>query len=79
MLVCTFHEHQPSLREEFPALVQHPVLKKWLYLPESSDNFERVARQLVRLVKAGDARLGFAFTEKKTGAVRILSCFPINL
>lgn len=65
VLVCTFHEHQPSLREEFPALQQHPILKKWLYLPESSDNFERIAKQLVRLVKAGDSRLGIPPSPRK--------------
>jgi hypothetical protein len=39
VLVCTFHEHQPSLLAEFPALVKHPFLGKWLYLPESAENF----------------------------------------
>ena len=65
VLVCTFHEHQPSLRAEFPALVRHPVLKKWLYLPESADSFERDARQLVRLVKARDPRLGIPPSPRK--------------
>lgn len=58
VLVCTFHEHQPSLLAEFPALRPHPVLKKWLYLPESADSFERDARRLVQLVRARDPRLG---------------------
>ena len=65
VLVCTFHEHQPSLRAEFPALIQHPILKKWLYLPESAETFERDARQLVRLVKARDPRLGIPPSPKK--------------
>ncbi len=45
VLVCTFHEHHESLRAEFPALGQHPVLGKWLYLPESAETFERDARR----------------------------------
>lgn len=65
VLVCTFHEHQPSLLTEFPALVQHPVLKKWLYLPESADSFERDAKRLVRLVKARDSRLGILPSPRK--------------
>lgn len=65
VLVCTFHEHQASLRAEFPTLVQHPVLKKWLYLPESTESFERDARQLVRLVKARDPRLGIPPSPRK--------------
>jgi hypothetical protein len=65
VLVCTFHEHQPSLRAEFPALVQHPILKKWLYLPEAADSFERDAQHLVRLAKARDPRLGIPPSPKK--------------
>jgi hypothetical protein len=65
VLVCTFHEHQPSLRAEFPALAQHPVLKKWLYLPESSETFEADARRLVQLIKARDPRIGIPPSPKK--------------
>lgn len=65
VLVCTFHEHQPSLRAEFPALLQHPILKKWLYLPESAETFERDAKKLVRLVKSRDPRLGIPPSPRK--------------
>lgn len=65
VLVCTFHEHQESLRAEFPSLMQHPILKKWLYLPESAETFEQDARKLVRLVKAGDPRLGILPSPRK--------------
>ncbi|MBC8041261.1 MAG: hypothetical protein H7Y06_12015 [Opitutaceae bacterium] len=65
VLVCTFHEHQESLRAEFPALVQHPILKKWLYLSENSDTFERDAKHLVELVKARDPRLGILPAPRK--------------
>ena len=65
VLVCTFHEHQTSLIAEFPALRPHPVLGKWLYLPESSDTFERDARRLVQLVRARDPRLGIPPSSKK--------------
>jgi len=72
VLVCTFHEHQPSLLAEFPALRQHPVLKKWLYLPESSDTFESDAKHLVRLTLARDPRIGIPPSPKKkrTAAAR---------
>jgi hypothetical protein len=65
VLVCTFHEHQPSLRAEFPSLQPHPVLGKWLYLPETSEIFERDARRLVQLARAGDPRLGVAPSPRK--------------
>lgn len=58
VLVCTDHEHQASLRTEFPALRPHPVLKKWLYLPEAADSFEADAKRLVQLVRAADPRIG---------------------
>lgn len=54
-----------SLRAEIPALVQHPVLGKWLYLPESGEAFERDARRLVQMVKARDPRIGIPPSAKK--------------
>jgi len=73
VLVCTFHEHQPSLIAEFPSLQPHPVLKKWLYLPESHQHFERDARRLVQLVRKRDPRLGIPPSprKKKTTVKRI--------
>ncbi len=65
VLVCTFHEHQASLLAEFPALRQHPVLKKWLYLPEAAETFEPDARRLVQLARARDPRIGVAPSAKK--------------
>jgi hypothetical protein len=70
VLVCTFHEHQPSLLAEFPSLRPHPVLKKWLYLPESSETFERDAKRLVQLVRSRDPRLGIPPSPKKKRAVK---------
>ncbi len=58
VLVCTTHEHHASLLADFPSLVQHPVLGKWLYLSESSPTFERDARRLIQLARSRDPRLG---------------------
>ena len=60
VLVCTEREHHGPLRAEFPVLLPHPILPKWLYLPESQDDFERVAQQLVALVAVRDLRIGVA-------------------
>lgn len=65
VLVCTFHEHQSSLLAEFPALRRHPVLGKWLYLPESAETFERDAKRLVQLARDRDPRLGVAPSARK--------------
>jgi hypothetical protein len=58
VLVCTSREHQESLRADFPALKPHPVLPKWLYLPESAASFERDGTRLVERVRQRDARIG---------------------
>jgi hypothetical protein len=58
MLVCTDRSHHASLRAQFPALAPHPVLAKWLYLPEAADAFEPVAERLVRLAQNRDPRIG---------------------
>ena len=70
VLVCTYHEHQESLRAEFPTLQQHPILGKWLYLPETTDTFERDAKRLVQLVRARDARIGILPSAKKRKAAK---------
>ena len=75
VLVCTFHDHQPSLIAEMPSLRPHPVLGKWLYLPESHEHFERDARRLVQLIRKRDPRIGILPAprkkKKKTGAKTI--------
>ncbi len=58
VLVCTSREHHPALQADFPELSPHPVLPKWLYLPESADTFERTAVALVGLARRRDSRLG---------------------
>jgi hypothetical protein len=58
VLVCTSHEHQASLIREYPVLKSHPVLPKWLYLAQSSDEFEETAQRLVERALKKDARIG---------------------
>jgi hypothetical protein len=70
VLVCTFHEHQESLLAEFPALVRHPILGKWLYLSEATETFEDDARRLVQLVRSRDPRIGIPPSSKKKRAVK---------
>ncbi|HYC70576.1 MAG TPA: hypothetical protein VEB66_05170 [Opitutaceae bacterium] len=58
ILVCTTQEHHGALRADFPALAPHPILPKWLYLPESHDSFEPHATALVALARRRDPRIG---------------------
>jgi hypothetical protein len=65
MLVCTERGHHASLMSDFPELEPHKHLGKWLFLPESNDQFERTAEKLVRLVLYRDPRIGIIPPAKK--------------
>ncbi len=65
VLACTERAHHAALLAEFPELSAHPVLPKWLYLPESADRFESVAERLVTLARRRDSRLGVTPQPKK--------------
>ena len=69
VLVCTDHQNQASLLEEFPSLAPHPVVPKWLYLPEAADDFESAAQRLVSMVGRRDTRIGVESSPKKKKAV----------
>ncbi|SAL56562.1 hypothetical protein AWB67_02545 [Caballeronia terrestris] len=58
LLVCTSQERHAALIEEIPALRPHPVLGKWLYVPQDDPEFEAVAERMTALVLARDGRIG---------------------
>jgi hypothetical protein len=58
VLVCTGHEHQASIRADFPALRPHDVLRKWLYIDSKHRNFERTMEGVVRRMSLNDPRFG---------------------
>ena len=66
LLVCTDRDRQAALQSDFPELSPHPILPKWLYLPESADAFERSAPRLVALVRLRDPRIGVVPRPKKS-------------
>jgi hypothetical protein len=65
VLLCTAKDHHQSLIGSFPALKPHPILGKWLYLPESNEAFESIAKKIVRLVRSRDPRIGVIPPPKK--------------
>lgn len=65
LLVPTEHEFHGSIRTEYSDIVQHSVLKKWLYLPENSENFETTAESIVDAVRLNDPRFGVEPRERK--------------
>jgi hypothetical protein len=58
LVVCTSQEQHASLLDDFPDLVVHPVIGKWLYLSQTHPEFESVALALARTVRRRDARIG---------------------
>lgn len=58
VLIPTDHQFHDSICKDFNDVVQHPVLKKWLYLPEASEDFESIASDIVEAVRINDLRFG---------------------
>jgi len=58
LLIPTDHQHHDAIRDDFDYVVQHPVLKKWLYLPEATEDFETAASDIVEIVRMNDQRFG---------------------
>jgi hypothetical protein len=58
VLVCTDKAQHAALIDEIPALRAHPVIGKWLYVPEDDPAFESAVATLTALVLARDPRIG---------------------
>jgi hypothetical protein len=58
VLIPTERDFHDSVIGDFKGVVQHPVLKKWLYVSQSSEDFETVASGIVEGVRMNDPRLG---------------------
>jgi len=66
LLIATEHEFHEDIRKKFEKVVKHPVLKKWLYLPEESEDFETVSSEIVEAIRIGDHRFGVEPKERKS-------------
>ena len=60
VLLPTERKYHNSLMNELPNLLVHPILQKWLYLPEDLEEFEEIILNLVDLVAKDDYRIGIA-------------------
>lgn len=66
LLIPTDHQFHDDIQKDFQYIVQHPVLKKWLYLPEASEDFESLAMDIVEKIRIGDQRFGVEPKERKS-------------
>jgi hypothetical protein len=58
LLVCTSREHHASILAQYPQLVSHEVLGKWLYISQAHPEFESVAVDIAAMARKRDPRLG---------------------
>ncbi len=70
VLICTERSHHAGLMQQFSNVSPHPILPKWLYLPEADAGFERTAEQLVQLVRRRDPRIGVVPQPKRMRKTR---------
>lgn len=58
VLFPTERQHHASLQTQWPSLIPHPILPKWLYLPQSAQTFEGTLEAMVMALTKNDFRLG---------------------
>ncbi|MBN3804928.1 hypothetical protein GXB81_17990 [Paraburkholderia sp. Ac-20336] len=72
LLVCTSHERHAALIADIPALRPHPVLGKWLYVPQDDSAFEGTVEKMRALVLARDPRVGVEPKPRKRRSKSVL-------
>lgn len=66
LLIATKHEDHESLIKDIPELVEHPVLKKWLYLPNLDEtDFRYSVKKIVKMIHKKDPRIGVTPKQRK--------------
>ncbi len=66
MLIPTEKELHQDIIQDFKGVVQHPVLRKWLYLAENQEDFESTTMDLVEAIRLGDQRIGIEPKERRS-------------
>lgn len=56
--------HQKALKQ-FPILINHPVLPKWLYLPLQTENFDDLATSIIKAILKPQSYWGVISAKKK--------------
>ncbi len=65
ILIPTERQFHSMIQEEFTTLAPHPVLGKWLYLPQHALDFEETATKVVKSIQSEDPRFGVIPKPKK--------------
>jgi hypothetical protein len=67
VLVCTAHEHHASIQNEFPALMPHQILQKWLFIDSTHEDFESTMEAVAKKIAMNDKRFGILPKSPKPG------------
>jgi hypothetical protein len=65
VMVTLEKEFHIDIMRELPALAPHPVLGKWLYIPEDHPQFEAVADRISKLILRHDPRIGVVAKKRR--------------
>jgi hypothetical protein len=58
VLICTDYRHHASIQAEFPALLPHGALRKWLFIDSTHEDFESTMDRVAQRVASNDPRFG---------------------
>ena len=58
VLFPTEYEYQDKITKKYKNLIQHPVLKKWLYLPHDSNHFENDVNRIGKEIQKNNKHFG---------------------
>ena len=64
VLICTDFEHHASIQAEFPALLPHEALGKWLFIDSTHEDFESTMDAVAKHVARNDRRFGIVSRPK---------------
>ena len=71
VLVCTDYAHQASIQAEFPALMPHDVLRKWLFIDSNHEDFESTMEAVAKRAAGNDPRFGVLSGSRKPKRKRL--------
>lgn len=58
MMVPADKDNHSMILEQYPQLINHEILPKWLYLSSDHEQFEELGKEIVTLILEGDSRFG---------------------
>ncbi|HTB17379.1 MAG TPA: hypothetical protein VK708_04650 [Bryobacteraceae bacterium] len=66
VLVCTDYGHHASIQAELPALTPHDVLRKWLFIDSTHEDFECTMQAVAKHLASNDRRFGILPRQART-------------